>query len=55
MATKDIDDDDRYIDDHAQMVDKLLDDIIISSIQEAESRGVSILYSLVVLILFLQR
>ena len=55
MARMDLNDDDRYIDDNAQMVDKLLDDIIISSIQEAESRGVSILYSLVVLILFLQK
>ena len=41
MATKDLDDDDRYIDDHAQMIDKLLDDIIMSSIQNAQSREVS--------------
>ena len=41
MATKDLDDDDRYIDDHAQIIDKLLDDIIVSSIQKAQPREVS--------------
>ena len=41
MATKDLDDDDRYIDDHAQIIDKLLKDIIVSSIQKAQSREVS--------------
>ena len=41
MATKYLDDDDRYIDDNAQMVEKLLDDVIISSIQKAQSREVS--------------
>ena len=41
MATKDLDDDDRYIDDHAQIIDKLLEDIIVSSIQKAQSREVS--------------
>ena len=44
METKDSYDDDRYIDDHAQIIDKLLDDIIISSIQKAQSKGVSKLF-----------
>ena len=41
MATKYLDDDDIYIDDHVQMVKKFLDEIIISSIQKAQSREVS--------------
>ena len=45
MAANDLDDDDRYIDDHAQMLEKLLDEIIISSIQKAQSRGVSKIFS----------
>ena len=39
--SKYLDDDDIYIDDHVQMVKKLLDDIIMSSIQKAQSREVS--------------
>ena len=41
MCTKKLDHDGRNIDDHAQIVDELLDDIIFSSILESQSKKVS--------------
>ncbi len=41
MGTKNLDHDGQNIDDHAQIVDELLDDIIFSSILESQSKKVS--------------